>query len=240
MIEVHFQVSLFCSCMEFFWARLVLPPRSCQDNHLFFFSPLLPAKSSLHEQPLQSSISLPFISIPSEHSGRLFAHPSLLSPRLSLYIFTSATWFSPWAMWAGDPLNPSLSGLTVHVAPERITPLTSLCQMFTTKIDRTTNLDAESNNACGLNSTLLFPIYAWAASSVLIGNIRFCLMISPVSFVSNASLFSRNQSCCLHYLVQETKLTRALSLVFTSLLASWLFPFYFLQLLLPALSSEPV
>lgn len=63
MIEVHFQVSLLRSCVEF-------PSTPGSSAELLsvqspvFFSPLLPAKSSLREQPLQSSISLPFISIP--------------------------------------------------------------------------------------------------------------------------------------------------------------------------------
>lgn len=64
MIEVHFQVSLLRSCVEF----PSTPGSSAEllsvQSPVFFFPPLLPAKSSLREQPLQSSISLPFISIP--------------------------------------------------------------------------------------------------------------------------------------------------------------------------------
>lgn len=78
MIEVHFQVSLLRSCVEFPSTR-------------FFFPPFCPLKALCVSNPFNlPSLSLSSL-FPSEHSGRLFAHPSLLSPRLSLYIFTSAT-----------------------------------------------------------------------------------------------------------------------------------------------------
>lgn len=77
--------------------------------------------------------------------------------------------------------------------------------MFMTKIDRTTSLTTKSKNAFSLNLTLHFPIYASADSSSLKGKIRFCLMISPASFGSDVSRFNWNQSCCLHYLVPQTK-----------------------------------
>lgn len=91
MIEVHFQVSLLRSCVEF----PSTPGSSAEllsvQSPVFFFPPFCPLKALCVSNPFNlPSLSLSSL-FPSEHSGRLFAHPSLLSPRLSLYIFTSAT-----------------------------------------------------------------------------------------------------------------------------------------------------
>lgn len=140
MIEVHFQVSLLRSCVEF----PSTPGSSAEllsvQSPVFFFPPFCPLKALCVSttlcapiSPLASAISIHF------HLSHLILSLSHVSRRPS----------QPFSIRAYRPRGP-----------ERITPLTSLCQMFMTKIDRTTNLDAESNNARGLNPTLLFPIYA--------------------------------------------------------------------------------
>lgn len=125
----------------------------------------LTTKSSLHEQPLQSSISLlSSLFTLSTLDNSVCTH--LLLPQLSLYIYLS-TCFSlsrslslslSFSLSLSEPCEQAtLSALSIRAygprGLERITFLTSLCQMFMTKIDRTTSLTTESNNAFSLNLT---------------------------------------------------------------------------------------
>ena len=126
-------------------------------------SSLLPTKSALHEQPLQSSISL---------LSSLFTLSTLDDSLCSLdYLYTFTSPPAPLSLSLflsrsvclslSEPCElATLSALSIWAyrprGPERITFLTSLCQMFTTKIDGTTSRDTKSNNAFSLNLTPRF------------------------------------------------------------------------------------
>lgn len=184
-------------------------------------SSLLPTKSSQHEQSLQSFIPLlSSLFTLSALDNSLLAY--LLFPQPSLYIYLSACF--PRSVRMAHSLFEAcelatLSALSIPAynprVLERITFLTSLCQMFMTKIDITSNLTTKSKKC----------IYTWLDRRLLCCNNNNILkFILKKMFLSSQLL----PSC---YLL----LNLPFSHVFPSL--QILPPLY---ILLPALSREPV
>lgn len=186
-------------------------------------SSLLPTKSSQHEQSLQSFIPLlSSLFTLSALDNSLLAY--LLFPQPSLYIYLSAC-FSRSVRMSHSLFEAcelaTLSALSIPAYDprvlERITFLTSLCQMFMTKIDITSNLTTKSKEC----------IYTWLDRRLLCcnnNNINNTIYTKKKMFLSSQPL----PSC---YLL----LNLPFSHVFPSL--QILPPLY---ILLPALSREPV
>lgn len=186
-------------------------------------SSLLPTKSSQHEQSLQSFIPLlSSLFTLSALDNSLLAY--LLFPQPSLYISLSAC-FSRSVRMSHSLFEAcelaTLSALSIPAYDprvlERITFLTSLCQMFMTKIDITSNLTTKSKEC----------IYTWLDRRLLCcnnNNINNTIYTKKKMFLSSQLL----PSC---YLL----LNLPFSHVFPSL--QILPPLY---ILLPALSREPV
>lgn len=129
-------------------------------------SSLLPTKSSQHEQSLQSFIPLlSSLFTLSALDNSLLAY--LLFPQPSLYIYLSAC-FSRSVRMSHSLFEAcelaTLSALSIPAYDprvlERITFLTSLCQMFMTKIDITSNLTTKSKEC----------IYTWLDRRLLCCN----------------------------------------------------------------------
>lgn len=182
---------VFCSSLAATWHVDSKFERACLFRRAtvttITHSSLLPTNGSLPGDPF----NLPSTS---------FHLCSLLSSTICIHL--------PPHLLLSRPLSgtrelPTLSALSIRAyrprGLERITFLTSLCQMFMTKIDGTTSLNTKSNNALGLNSTTPHPLILQQIS-VLREKSCFCWIISSVSFVANVSHFIWNQSYCLHYL----------------------------------------